>query len=98
MTENDKQLIETMEAKYDAFNPKLEALRKAVEDFQNHYDDYIALKDFYGSDDWHRLYDQPHDDVKCGVLSQDQLFNLVTDHNDLLKNVLELAPSMYKNM
>lgn len=97
MTEDDKQLIETMEAKYDALNPKLEVLREALENFQNHYDDYVALRTFYGSDDWYRLYDQPHESVKSGVLSQDQLFDLIGLHNELLENLLELAPKMYRS-
>ncbi|WP_438832492.1 DUF4298 domain-containing protein [Streptococcus pluranimalium] len=98
MNLEDKQIIEEMEAKYDSLAPKLKALSTAVEDFEQHYADYIALRDFYGSTEWFRLFEQPHADIKSGVLSEDQLYNFISDHNALLATCLELAAKMSKNM
>ncbi|MFU2206866.1 DUF4298 domain-containing protein [Streptococcus pluranimalium] len=98
MTFEDRQLIEEMEAKYDNLAPKLKAFSTALEDFEQYYADYMALRDFYGSEEWFRLFEQPHDDIKSGVLSEDQLYNFISDHNALLATCLELAAKMSKNM
>ncbi|MGF3075344.1 DUF4298 domain-containing protein, partial [Streptococcus pyogenes] len=38
------------------------------------------------------------DDIPCGVLSEDLLFDMIGDHNQLLADILDLAPIMYKHM
>ncbi|MGG6796385.1 UNVERIFIED_CONTAM: DUF4298 domain-containing protein [Streptococcus canis] len=98
MNSNDKKLIEMMESKYDDFKPKLDRLKEDLVDFQNSYSDYVELKNFYGSDDWFRLSKNPFEGIKCGVLSEDQLFDFIGDHNELLANFLDLSSRMYKNM
>ena len=35
--------------------------------------------------------------VKCGVLTEDQLFDMIGDHNELLGVLLDLTSKMYKN-
>ncbi|HGI0878979.1 TPA: DUF4298 domain-containing protein, partial [Streptococcus pyogenes] len=50
------------------------------------------------SDEWFRLANQPWDDIPCGVLSEDLLFDMIGDHNQLLADILDLAPIMYKHM
>ncbi|OJG54390.1 hypothetical protein RT43_GL002266 [Enterococcus italicus DSM 15952] len=35
--------------------------------------------------------------VKCGVLTEDQLFDMIGDHSELLGVLLDLTSKMYKN-
>ena len=35
--------------------------------------------------------------VKCGVLSEDQLYDMIGEHNELLGALLDLTSKMYKN-
>lgn len=55
MNLNDRLKIEEMEEKYDSFKPRINALVEAIDDFQKHYEDYVKLREFYGSEDWFRL-------------------------------------------
>lgn len=98
MNQKDRAVVEAMEAKYDSLSPKLDKLRDALEDFQKHYADYVTLRDFYGSTEWFRLFEEPHAAIKCGVLSEDQLYNVVLEHNELLVALLDLSAQMSRNM
>lgn len=98
MKENDILLIQDLESTYDKFYPKLEAILSEVETFKRAYHDYGELVAFYGSDKWFELSDQPTDGIKAGILSEDQLFNLITDHNQLLGELLDLTALMYKHI
>lgn len=46
---NDRLKIEELEEKYDSFKPRINALVEAIDDFQKHYEDYVKLREFYGS-------------------------------------------------
>lgn len=93
----DKALINQMEVAYETVRGNLEGLVSGVEVFKESYEQYRQLKEFYGSKAWFSLSEQDLDNVKAGVLSQDQLFDLITDHNNLLEELLELSVKMYQN-
>ena len=97
MTPKDKQDIQKMEELYDGFKPKLDHLRQSLASFKEDYHHYNQLMAFYGSEDWFRLRDLPAEGIKSGVLSEDQLFDLVTDHKDLLGELLALAYQMHQD-
>lgn len=97
MKTEDKALVMAMEAKYDQFAPKLRALQTALAEVQAHYEDYLTLRDFYGSQDWFRLRELPHADIKAGVLSEDQVYDLILTHNALLTDCLQLVTEMSKH-
>lgn len=98
MTPEEKKLVQELEAKYDAFKPKLDRLQEALADFQASYSDYTQLTGFYGSEDWFRLRDLPANGIKSGILSEDQLYHLISDHNELLGELLKISSQMYKHI
>ncbi|HEP1271182.1 DUF4298 domain-containing protein [Streptococcus pyogenes] len=98
MTKQDQLIVEKMEQTYEAFRSKLANLIEALDAFKEHYEEYATLRNFYSSDEWFRLANQPWDDIPCGVLSEDLLFDMIGDHNQLLADILDLAPIMYKHM
>ncbi|HEQ0654139.1 TPA: DUF4298 domain-containing protein, partial [Streptococcus pyogenes] len=71
MTKQDQLIVEKMEQTYEAFSPKLANLIEALEAFKEHYEEYTTLRNFYSSDEWFRLANQPWDNIPCGVLSED---------------------------
>ena len=60
-------------------------------------DNYIELRNFYGSEKWFEYMEIEKIPVKCGVLTEDQLFDMISDHNELLGVLLDLTSKMYKN-
>ena len=91
MNLNDRLKIEEMEEKYDSFKPR-------IDDFQKHYEDYVKLREFYGSEDWFRLSEQTENNLKCGVLSEDQLFDFIGEHNELVGQFLDMSSQMYRHL
>lgn len=98
MQEKDLQLVQELEKVYDDFKPKLERLTDALEAFSGAYQDYVTLVDFYGSEKWFELADKLSIGTKAGILSQDQLFHLITEHNNLLADLLDLSAKMYRKI
>lgn len=97
MTTQQENQVQTMEAALERFQPRLEALQEAVQAFQEHHGDYQALRDFYGSEAWLELHEKAAPGETCGVLSQDRLYDLITDHDRLLGDLLELVSIMYSH-
>ena len=95
MTTGQEHQLQTMEVALERFQPRIEALQEAVEAFQEHHGDYQALRDFYGSEAWLELHENAGLGEACGVLSQDRLYDLITDHDHLLGDLLELVSIMY---
>ncbi|EHI70164.1 DUF4298 domain-containing protein [Streptococcus ictaluri] len=98
MLPDDKKYIEELEAKYDQFKPKLDQLQTSLEVMQAAYQDYIDLRNFYASPKWFDMQEQDYQDVKCGILSQDQLYDLIGQHNHILGELLALSSQMYKHL
>ncbi len=88
---------EHLENKYDTFMPVLTNLIDSVEKFNSIYNNYIELKNFYGSEKWFEYMEIEKIPVKCGVLTEDQLFDMIGDHSELLGVLLDLTSKMYKN-
>ncbi|MHB9781389.1 DUF4298 domain-containing protein [Streptococcus sp. 10F2] len=89
--------LQEMEEAYAAFLPHLEAFSRELEQFQEAYQEYAQLREYYGSEDWWSLSEKLSEDYKCGVLSQDRLYNLIQDHDELIADLLELSHRMYRN-
>ena len=90
MDNKDIELIQQMENKYDTFMPVLTNLIDSVEKFNSIYNNYIELRDFYGSEKWFEYMEIEKIPVKCGV-------DMIGDHNELLGVLLDLTSKMYKN-
>lgn len=98
MEDRDKQFIQDLEAKYDDFFVIMEQLQESLDAFNKGYKNYLELSNFYGSKKWLEMYEQPIEGLKCGILSQDQLYDFIVMHNKLISELLELATKMYKNI
>lgn len=98
MNEQEQKRVIALEAKYDSFKPRLEQLVDSLHQFQTSYQDYVELREFYGSQEWFDLREKPHDGIKAGILSEDLLYDLIVDHGDLLSEFLELSSIMYKHL
>ncbi|RRA89335.1 DUF4298 domain-containing protein, partial [Streptococcus agalactiae] len=48
--------------------------------------------------DWFRLSEQTEDNLKCGVLSEDQLFDFIGEHNELVGQFLDMSSQMYRHL
>ncbi|MDE7487814.1 DUF4298 domain-containing protein, partial [Streptococcus agalactiae] len=55
-------------------------------------------REFYGSEDWFRLSEQAENNLKCGVLSEDQLFDFIGEHNELVGQFLDMSSQMYRHL
>lgn len=64
MTPHDVQKLQELEEKYEAFFPKLEELIISFAQVEAAYDDYRALRAFYGSEDWFHFRTQETGDSK----------------------------------
>lgn len=80
------------------FFPKLEELIISFAQVEAAYDDYRALRDFYGSEDWFHFRTQETEGLKAGILSEDQLYELICEHNDLLGRLLRFSSTMYRHL
>lgn len=97
MNQEEKQRVIALEAQYEAFQPRLQALQDSLADFQSVYENYQELREFYGSKEWFDLREKPHQDLKAGILSEDQLYDMITSHNGLLSDLLDTVVKMYKH-
>lgn len=95
MTPHDVQKLQELEEKYEAFFPKLEELIISFAQVEAAYDDYRA---FYGSEDWFHFRTQETEGLKAGILSEDQLYELICEHNDLLGRLLRFSSTMYRHL
>ncbi len=89
--------------------PLLDECAEATRDLATQLDRMEALHDkmaalfgYYGSADWHedreaRARGELPADLKCGVLSEDLVYDVITDVRDAAFQMLELATDVLKN-
>lgn len=100
--QNRIKKIEEMEKILDEHSLKLSRLRYALDEFVNSEHQYEKLKDYYTSEEY--LHDMESfdsgelpGDLKCGVLSQDAVFDLIGDNFNIAIEMLEIATDVIKN-
>lgn len=92
-----KQLerIQAMEALLDESREVLDSFEDALEAYNNIQDKVLALEEYYGEDWMKDLEDDEAgnlpQDLKRGVLSEDALYDLLTDNRRLLVRMLEVS-------
>lgn len=96
-----EERIEKMETIFDNSLELLEKLESILTDFENNQKQYKELFEYYYSEDWHKdaEFSNKEDfpkDLKCGVLSQDSIYNLIGDNHQVAIRMLELATKMIK--
>ena len=88
----NKQQIERvirMESYLDESCAAIGELSEALEKYESILDKYYELEEYYGNGDWMDDYDADRagefpDDLKRGVLSEDAVYDLITEHIELV--------------
>lgn len=92
--------IAKMEAILDEHGRLLADLSKAVEAFEKHQVAYQELRDYYMSEAFLEDMDLANqgqfDHMPCGVLSEDAVYNLLTDQYQLGLRLLEIGTGVMR--
>lgn len=98
MEKNKEQIarIRKMERRLNRALSAMKRLELALEKYEAAQDDIAALDEYYGSDLWKQdLADDEAgrlpNDLKRGVLSEDGIWNLLTDFKELKERMRELG-------
>lgn len=95
---DDIERIKEMEDIKDECKQALETLHGALERMEDLEDDMGQLFAYYGSEVWFedRELALP-EDVKAGVLSEDELYDVIMDARDAAFRMLELGTDILRN-
>ncbi|MGI6689099.1 MAG: DUF4298 domain-containing protein [Christensenellales bacterium] len=99
---NPYEHISWMEAILDSHQTLLDQLKPLLDAFSAHQKEYQQLAAYYGSEQFMKDYDASNTpsfpkDIKCGVLSEDAVFNLLADNHQTALRMLEIALNILKN-
>lgn len=91
--------IKRMEEALDACTAAVKNLSEAVTTYADVQKQYQELTDYYFGPDWLRDLDADRDgllprDLKRGVLSEDAVYDLVTDNDALISMLHELLSTL----
>ena len=88
------------EERFDQISDSIKKLDEAIELFKNKEKDLALLKKYYGSKNWFKDKDAYENNqipkIKAGVLSEDGVWNMLSDIDDLINNMEKLI-NKYKN-
>ena len=98
MTDNIKRITE-MEIALDECREVLDDMESALDRLESVREKMGELFAYYGSEEWFedRELELPPD-VKAGVLSEDLVYDAVTDAKDMSVRMLELAADVIKKI
>ena len=85
-----------MEERMDRVGKWVRSLSRTLEEQLSVQEDFFELSSYYESDLWMEDYEADEagelpPDLKRGVLSEDGLFNLLTEYEDLLRRLKNLG-------
>ena len=88
--------ITQMEQCLDATEKAIRELSEALSAFEEVQLQYRQLNDYYGSDAWMQDYEDDEagklpKDLKRGVLSEDAVYDLITENREILVRMLRLV-------
>ena len=90
MNKNKEQIarIRKMERRLDRVQAAMKRLQAALDKWEAVQDDIAALDEYYGSDEWRQDFEDDEAgrlpaDLKRGVLSEDGIWNLLTECKEL---------------
>ncbi|MGI6718827.1 MAG: DUF4298 domain-containing protein [Bacteroidales bacterium] len=88
--------IEEMERIFDKMHSIIQTLDKACQEWDETISDFKRLMDYYSSPEWHEDVKDSNEnvfpqDLKCGVLSEDGIYNLYADHRNTALQVAKTA-------
>lgn len=89
MSKAQIERIKRMESYLDEAGAAVAELSEALERFEKIQNKYYKLADYYGSTKWMDDYEADEAgripaDLKRGVLSEDAVYDLITDHMELM--------------
>lgn len=81
--------IQKMEETLDRSREAIEKFASALDEFEAIQNQYFELEDYYSSTLWMSDFEDDEagklpDDLKRGVLSEDAVYDLITEHRDLM--------------
>jgi hypothetical protein len=81
--------IELMESYLNETEPVIRELSQALHKYEEIRDKYHKLEEYYGSPQWMADYEADEagkfpDGLRRGVLSEDALYDLITEHSELM--------------
>ena len=90
--------IKKMEKRLVRSERAIRALNRALDGYIKAADDIRALSEYYESDDWKSDFaadeaGQLPNDLKRGVLSEDGIYNLLSDDKALIETIAEIVSS-----
>ena len=93
--------IQRMESYLNDYAKTLEETKQAMEQLKEHQESYIQLRDYYSSQVYFDDLELSHqadfpDDLPCGVLSEDAVYDLLDEHFQMGVELLEIATKMIK--
>lgn len=85
-----------MEERFDQLSQAAERLSTALKQYEEMQEALTILDEYYGSDEWKKDFADDEKgllpaDLKCGVLSEDGVWNLLSDHHDLITRMQNLV-------
>lgn len=88
--------IKTMEQHLDRASQAVMRLSAALDDYAEAQEALHELNAYYGSDEWKQDFADDEagllpNDLKRGVLSEDGIWNVLTDSSDLNSRIKEMA-------
>lgn len=99
--EKDIDRIRKMEKILDDYSKTLEDFNKSFGHLIESQDEYSKLREYYGSKDYFDDIEKWEKgefpkDLKCGVLSEDAVYNLIGENFSTAIKMLEVATEMVK--
>lgn len=95
------QRIQKMEEHLNKYSQVLARAQVALAELERCQSDYIQLRDYYTSQDFFddlAFSNGPdfHEDVSCGVLAEDTVYDLMDEHFQIALTLLDLSSAMLK--
>jgi chromosome segregation ATPase len=90
--ENAKKRIKELEAILDKAIQKMDALEAHMEEYEKFQSEIRKLEAYYGSQQWKDDFaleeaGELPDDLNCGVLSEDGIYNVLERNRELLERI-----------
>lgn len=94
--------ITQMENILDDHQALIDQLEPLLEAFSEHQQKYNHLAEYYSSQQFLEDFDEANTpsfpkDIKCGVLSEDAVYNLLTENHQIALRMLEIALTILKD-
>lgn len=99
---NQIERIQAMEEHLNKASQAVKALNEALDLYAEAMESIEIIDDYLVSDEWQQDFDDSEagrlpDDLKCGVLSEDEIWNVVDTSRELNCQMLDIVSSMLRN-